>query len=214
MPDPKALILVGSRYHTPAQNGDFLAKLFAEAGIASVVTDQGAALRRDVLKDMSLVVFYCEGIWQKDHPETRRLWPEQEKELLDFVKAGGGFLGIHGAVCFDEMNQPYLDMIGGRFVSHPARCEFTVKVEDSHHPVTQGVEDYTIYDEPYVVDRYPGSHVLLTGDWDGEVHPLGWVKTYGEARVCYLANGHEMRSLETPAYQRLCKNAARWCINM
>jgi uncharacterized protein len=127
------------------------------------------------------------------------------------VEQGGGFLGIHGATVFRDEYQVYPRMIGGRFERHDKYGPMTVHVADREHPVTSGVEDFTVEDEPYIVERYDGSDVLLTGDWDGTVHPLGWVKDYGKGRVCYLASGHDQKSLDYPEFAKLIRNAARWC---
>jgi len=211
MAEPKAVIVVGSRWHNPWEGGEILTNLLGDAGISVIRTDQGSILGPARLAETSLVVFYCEGRWDSQEPASRRLTPEQEAELVGFVKNGGGFLGLHGAAVFTDEYELYLEMIGGRFVGHPTMCEFTVKIHNREHPVTQDVSDYSVMDEPYIVDRHPGSELLLTGDWDGEIHPLGWAKTYGEGRVCYLANGHDRRSLDTPECQQLFRNAARWC---
>jgi type 1 glutamine amidotransferase len=212
MKDSHAIILVGSRYHIPWEGGELLAKRLEEVGIDSIRTDQGSVLEPGRLAGTDLVVFYCEGRWQSEEPASRRLTPAQEANLADFVRNGGGFLGVHGATVFRDEYRVYPELIGGRFKHHAAYTEFVVHVHDHEHPVTSGVTDFSVKDEPYLVDRYPGSDVLLTGEWDEAVHPLGWAKTYGDGRVCYLANGHDQNSLDAPMVRRLIRNAARWCV--
>ncbi|NOZ21218.1 MAG: ThuA domain-containing protein [Planctomycetes bacterium] len=208
----QAIILVGSRWHIPWEGGEILSNLLAEEGISSTRTDQGSILEPERLAETDLVVFYCEGRWVGDDPASRRLTPAQEADLVAYVEKGGGFLGVHGATVFREEYALYPEMIGGRFVTHAKFTEFPVRIVDREHPVTQGVEDYTVMDEPYIVDRTTDSDVLLAGVWDGEDHPFGWVKTHGKGRVCYLANGHDRRSLDHPSVQRLLRSAARWCV--
>lgn len=212
MASEHAIILVGSRHHNPWEGGELIAERLREAGFDSIRTDQGSILEPDRLADTRLVVFYCEGRWQADEPASRRLTPAQEAHLADFVRRGGGFLGLHGATVFGDEYPVYLEMIGGRFRHHAAYTELVVQVHDHEHPVTEGVADFSVRDEPYVVDRYPGSEVLLTGDWDDTSHPLGWARTYGQGRVCYLANGHDRNALDAPEVRKLIRNAARWCI--
>jgi len=206
-----AIILVGSRYHEPWFGGELLMRLLAEEDIAAIRTDQGSILTSERLTDTDLVVFYCEGRWDAQEPASRRLTVEQEAELVQYVEGGGGFLGVHGATVFTEDYQQYRQMIGGHFNRHGPMREFTVTVDASAHPVTEGIGDYSVFDEPYEVERYPGSELLLSGHWDGRTWPLGWAKVHGEGRVCYLANGHDARSLETAEVQQLLRNAARWC---
>jgi len=207
----KAIIVVGSRWHIPWEGGEVLADLLDAEGMSTVRTDQGSILTMERLRETDLVVFYCEGRWDSQDPASRRLTPNQEAALVVYVEQGGSFLGVHGATVFREEYSLYPDMLGGRFVSHAAYSEFPVRIRDTAHAVTQGVGDYSVMDEPYVVERYPGSDVLLTGAWDGDAHPLGWVKHHGKGRVCYLANGHDRASLDHPEVQRLLRNAARWC---
>jgi len=214
MAKTRAIVLVGSRWHAPWEGGQTLIRLLDEEGIEAIVTDQGSILHPDALADVALLVFYCEGRWDPAEPLSRRLTPEQEAELDRFVTNGGGLVGVHGATVFREEYDLYPKVIGGRFVEHAHMCEFTVKILDPAHPVCRGVSDYTVFDEPYVVDRYAGSDLLLAGEWDGQTHPLGWAKTHGRGRVCYLANGHDKRSLEAPPCTHLFRNAARWCAGL
>ncbi|MBN1558403.1 MAG: ThuA domain-containing protein [Lentisphaerae bacterium] len=211
MSHPAAIILVGSRWHIPWEGGELIAQRLEETGMNSLRTDQGSILEPERLAGTSLVVFYCEGRWNPPDPASRRLTPQQERDLAAYVREGGGFLGIHGATVFRDEYTVYPELIGGRFTHHDTFSRFTVHVHDPDHPITRGVGDFAVEDEPYVVDRYPGSDVLLSGDWDGAAHPLGWVKPYGKGRVCYLANGHDQRSLDVPEFRKLICNAAAWC---
>ena len=210
----RAIILVGSRWHIPWEGGEILATLLAEEGITAIRTDQGSILEPTRLHDTDLVVFYCEGRWDPDEVASRRLTPAQEAALAESVSNGVGFLGVHGATVFREEYDLYPEMIGGRFVSHARFGEFMVRVQNPDHDVTRGVSDYSVSDEPYVVDRYPGSELLLAGEWHDELHPFGWVRHHGEGRVCYLANGHDRQSLDKPEVQQLIRNAARWCARL
>ena len=42
----------------------------------------------------------------------------------------------------------------------------------------------------------------------------GWVREPGRGRLCHLANGHTLEALLHPMYQRLLRNAVRWCLHM
>jgi len=211
MATSKAIVLVGSRWHDPWVGGEILKRLLQDVGLASLRTDQGSILTPERLAQTPLVVFYCDGRWIPDDPESRRLTPEQEANLVRYVTAGGGLLGVHGAAVFREEYAQYPQMLGGRFLRHDKQGEFTVKIQNPNHPITRGVSDYAVFDEPYEVEWYPGSELLLAGEWGGQRRPLGWAKSHCQGRVCYLANGHDKRSLEHPAFQQLFRNAARWC---
>lgn len=87
-----------------------------------------------------------------------------------------------------------------------------VHVQDTRHPVTDGISDFEILDETYKGYRLEsGNHLLLTAD-----HPLcqkeiGWTRTYHNARVCTLQSGHGKDAYENPAYRRLLQQAICWC---
>ena len=49
---------------------------------------------------------------------------------------------------------------------------------------------------------------------DGKVAAAGWVREPGRGRLCYLANGHTREALLHPMYQKLLRNAVRWCLRL
>ena len=42
----------------------------------------------------------------------------------------------------------------------------------------------------------------------------GWVREPGRGRLCHLAPGHTREALLHPMYQRLLRNAVRWCLRI
>ena len=73
---------------------------------------------------------------------------------------------------------------------HPPGGTFTVNIDDSDHPITQGVEDFEVEDEIYMSAYDPYIHILASAEWSEKQHPLAWVKSYGDGRVFYTALGH------------------------
>ena len=69
--------------------GETLMNLLSQEGIASIRTDQGSILQPDRLAKTDLLVFYCEGRWDGDEPASRRLTPDQEEALVQYVEGGG-----------------------------------------------------------------------------------------------------------------------------
>ena len=69
-----------------------------------------------------------------------------------------------------------------------------MEVTDGDHPITAGLEAFTLHDERYChLDRYPGSRVLLHHEHEGGTQPLVWVTEDAGARVVYDALGHDVR---------------------
>ncbi|MCS7060796.1 MAG: ThuA domain-containing protein, partial [Anaerolineae bacterium] len=77
------------------------------------------------------------------------LTPAREHGLLDFVRNGGGFVGVHGAAASFRHNRAYIDMLNGAFDSHPAPHEFQITIADRNHYLTTRVPDFSVYDEMY-----------------------------------------------------------------
>jgi hypothetical protein len=92
-------------------------------------------------------------------------------------------------------------------------AEFEVQVV-ARHPITAGVEDYTITDEQHFLwfDYDRVQLLLKSRGQNGMESAAGWAYDYGLGRVAYLANGHTLEILQQPMVQRLLHNAARWLL--
>ena len=127
----------------------------------------------------------------------------QKQALLDFVKGGKGFVGVHNATdCFYQWPE-YGQMLGGYFIGHPWTQEVGVIVEDRDHPATRCLQSrFTVFDEIYTFKNWDRdrTHVLMRidndtvdlakGNRDDHDYALAWCHAYGEGRVMYTALGH------------------------
>jgi type 1 glutamine amidotransferase len=138
--------------------------------------------------------------------------PENKLALLDYVKKGGRFMGIHAAS--DSGSWPeYTDMIGGCFDGHPwtARGEWDFKVVKTGHPTCQCFEHekFSHQDEIYRhKDVADDMEVLVKLDEKSQRNinlkkkgkeyiyefkkeiPVSWTKSYGKGKVFYTSFGH------------------------
>lgn len=145
----------------------------------------------------------------------KSLTDEMRRDLLDFVRSGKGFIGIHAASdsCKDWPEGAAL--IGGIFSGHPWGCGNTcaVQVESPDHPVNAAFagQGFWINDEIYDHRGGPDRasfRILLSLDmgepqnrlvsWakreklNGRTDfPVSWLQTYGEGRVFYCSLGHQ-----------------------
>ena len=134
--------------------------------------------------------------------------PIRRKNLLDFVKSGRGFVGIHSAA-HPEKWPEFVDLIGAYSVSHPwnAGSRVTLAIEEPDHPVVKcfGGTTFTHTDEVFQFKDYTRKklRVLVRLDTaradmkkpgifrtDGDFG-LVWVRKYGKGRVFYSALGHQ-----------------------
>jgi uncharacterized protein len=147
----------------------------------------------------------------------------QKQALVDFVRNGGGFLGVHSAADTFYQWPEYSRLIGGYFDQHPWHQQVRI-VADRFDPLVSFVgPSLVITDEIYQIrDFEAGSHVVLRLDPSSvdltreNVHrhpwgwPLAWTRSYGSGRVFYTTLGHDEAVWRDPRFQMLLRNAVQW----
>lgn len=139
-----------------------------------------------------------------------------------YVRAGGGYVGVH-ASSNAELDWPwYGELIGARFRQHPKVQSGRVLVEDPTHPSTRCLPSpWVRRDEWYNFKTPPaeGSHVLLTvdeksyeGGTMGEHHPLAWYREVQGGRAWYTALGHFDEHYSDPAYRSHLLGGILWAM--
>ena len=105
------------------------------------------------------------------------LTDSQKSALIDFVKGGGGFIGVHCAALTLYNYPEFGEMLGGYFRRTAAPNRIVVlKVEDSEHPATRMLGDsWPILDEFY----HP------VGAWSG-----GWLTKSRQPKPMSVTPGH------------------------
>lgn len=167
-----------------------------ESGLYKAVTTHRCShINADRLADLDVVIFATTGELPFDD--------EQKAALLDFVRGGKGFFGIHNATDTFYEWPAYTEMLGGQFSGHPWTQEVTANVEDTAHMATRTLgESFKVFDEIYTFAAYDRdkTHVLMSldndsvdlsrGNRDDKDYALGWCHACGEGRVIYSALGH------------------------
>jgi type 1 glutamine amidotransferase len=147
----------------------------------------------------------------------------QERAFEAFVRAGGGFVGVHSA-SGTEYDWPfYAELIGAWFESHPAIQPARIRVEAAAHPVARDLPDpWERSDEWYNFRGNPrvalaAGEVVLTldessyeGGTMGADHPIAWSRRVGAGRAFYTALGHAGSSWEEPLVRGHIQNAVLW----
>lgn len=129
--------------------------------------------------------------------------------VTEFVQKGKGCVALHLAAV--PFNEDFTKMMGGHFLTHPPIQEFTIHVDDPHHPIINGIPSFTVVDEIYVTDYDPASiHILLSASFEGKQSPMTWTKPYGDGRVVYIAPGHDFRTFLNPYFLQLVEQAVHW----
>jgi type 1 glutamine amidotransferase len=209
MAEPLTVLVIGENeypFHRLEEKAPLFEALFADTDVDVTVTTNRNALARDRLAAYDVLIDYT-----TEPPTTH------SESVVDFVRDGGGFVGIHGASDVSSMaDEPADDiaaLIGARFVDHPENTTFNVSVIDADHPITAGVSDFAVYDEPYnlALDEPDDRHVLARMEHpDLAGTPVAWTRSEGEGRVFYCSLGHTDEAFEHDAVGRLFVQGTRW----
>lgn len=135
----------------------------------------------------------------------------QQRAFERYIRAGGGYLGVHAASDTRGKWPWYTDLVGARFTRHaPGTPRASVRVEDRSSAATKDLPAvWTRSDEWYEFDRNPrgAAHVLATVDettYDGgtmgQDHPIAWCHRYDGGRSVYTAMGHTRESFAERRY--------------
>ncbi|TDC70616.1 carbohydrate-binding protein [Streptomyces hainanensis] len=135
---------------------------------------------------------------------------DQQAAFERYVRAGGGYAGVHAAADTEYDWAWYGGLVGAYFQSHPAPGTATVKVEDPAHPSTADLPVlWERSDEWYDYRANPRGdvHVLAsldentyTGGTMGVEHPVSWCQDYQGGRSWYTGMGHGAESFADPAF--------------
>ncbi len=148
---------------------------------------------------------------------------DQEAAVERFVRAGGGFAGIHAAADGDREWAWYEGLIGARFVGHPPVQPARLTVVDRDHPSTTTLPStWERTDEWYDFASHPdGVRVLVTVDeasYDGglmgEGHPIAWCREYDGGRSFFTAMGHTSESFREPEFLAHLAGGIRWAAGL
>lgn len=202
---PRALLLMGQatggdrQFHNQPEHWGLLAGILRTADLAAaVITDDLADLTPANLARFDVLVNFSTDLVGTD---------EQLGALLGAVEAGAGFVGLHAANATFRASDSYAAMVGSRFARHPPIKRFAIEILDRNHPVTAGLESFEVEDERYELkDEATDVRVLARA----EGHASVYVRQHRRGRVCYIAPGHDRRTLELPQYAQLVRQAIAW----
>jgi type 1 glutamine amidotransferase len=199
----KTLVFAGGQIHDFRGCGQAIREALAEKPEQFELTYLEEDLDRLVaaLPRHDLLVFYY---------TIGEITDAQKNALLDWVASGKGYVGIHSAADSFRGCPEYRSMVGGYFVTHPRYRDYQVSVADAEHPITQGLVEFMIQDEQYILDYDPRVHVLASALHQGRAMPVAWTKPWGEGRVFYLALGHDAPACRQEMFRLLVQRGAAW----
>jgi uncharacterized protein len=182
-------------------------------------TEDCSLVSRDGLKNYDAIVFYTTG----ELPMSE----EQRAALLDFIRSGKGFVGIHSATDTFYKWPEYGQLIGGYFDGHPWHQIVTIKVEDARHPASRHLgASFKIEDEIYQFKDFSRERVRVLMSLDASSVDLtkpgvrradkdfaiAWCSSYGRGRVFYTALGHRVEVWRDERFQRHLLEGLLWAM--
>jgi type 1 glutamine amidotransferase len=144
----------------------------------------------------------------------------QQKAFQDFVKRGGGFVGIHAAADTEYSWPWYGEFVGAYFLSHPQIQEAEVHIEAPNHPTVKAwPATFRRKDEWYDYKATPrGKATVLatlnTNSYQGAKmtgdHPIIWCRELEGGRSWYTGFGHTKETYAEPEFRRMIADALTW----
>jgi len=139
-----------------------------------------------------------------------RLTNVQIDGLTDWIRNGGALLAVHSATVIGKSDTALGELMGGVFISHPPAFAFTVYPVFGQHPITMGIEAFTVHDELYMETHTSTVQVHMVAIDQGVAYPMAWSKTEGQGRVAHIAPGHSCEVWDLEPYQRLLMQTIDW----
>lgn len=222
IPRPAVLIFSktnGYRHDSIAEAVPAVESLVAARGWSSFATENAAVFNPAELAKFDVVVFAS--------ATGDMFTPPQRKAFEDWLAAGRGFVGLHGAAV-DSHPDWYKAILGyHKFIGHPGGADqfpaADIVTLDRAHPATRHLpprwrwtDEYYSWDAPPAAD----AHVLARLDEAGmrldpkyrmgDDHALIWWRCEGRARIFYSALGHKAETWADPVHLKMVDGAIGW----
>jgi type 1 glutamine amidotransferase len=142
----RALLLMGGEpgvsFHDEAFHyGEFAWILAGEGGLDVRITRDLDVLNQASLEEFDVVINSTSFV----EPEAAHA-----EALVEAVRGGTGFVAVHSGSSTFWNRGEYLTMLGCRFTGHDRYGRFTIALDDSPHPITDGVDmEFETDDELY-----------------------------------------------------------------
>jgi len=174
-PGPRALALIGDRFHNSDYIRVALDKTFKELNIPIDYTIQYDHISANLLNGYQLFLCLRDGmIWPDgylgpdawsdysknlenaaDYPNQKAvMWmtEDQGAAIKEFVNSGNGFYALHNCSHISVTSKNYREVMGGAYIGHPPLRPFRVRASENQHPITQGMSDFFVNDEQHYVE--------------------------------------------------------------
>jgi type 1 glutamine amidotransferase len=227
----------------PSLVDDTVTALGYKHGFDVGVTKDGRIFDGDKFHSYAAVVFFTTGDLTTLGTDGKPpMSPKGKQNLLDAIRRGLGFIGVHAAsdtfhpqpdppdrsnryIAHGDQQDPYLKMLGGEFIVHgsePRLQDASLIVNDPRFPGLEGVASPVSFNEEWysLKDFVADLHVILTLDTHGmkgecyqrSPYPVTWARMHGNGRVFYTAMGDRPENWKNEFFLNLLGGGIRWAI--
>ncbi|MET0289724.1 MAG: ThuA domain-containing protein [Pseudoxanthomonas sp.] len=138
----------------------------------------------------------------------------QQAALEDFIRAGGGYLGIHAAADTEYDWPWYGQLVGAWFKSHPPGLQHA-RIQLLQAPDAPA---WYVTDELYQYRAAPPAEVTVLAqlverdddDASDTPAPIAWCRPFDGGRSWYTGLGHEAALYRDPRYLEQLRNGLRF----
>ena len=191
----------GYRHNSIPEGISAIQQLGIENGFTVTATEDSSMFVKDSLQQYAAVVFLNTTGDVLDTP--------QEDAFMNYIKQGGGFVGIHAAADCEYTWPWYGELVGAYFKSHPKQQNAKLIVIDKDNIATKHLPAiWDRFDEWYNYKNLnPTVHVLIkldeqsyTGGENGDNHPISWYHDFDGGRAFYTGLGHTKEAYKEPLF--------------
>ena len=211
----------------PGHVQNVVTQLAAANHIEFTFSKDGGIFTPENLAKYDAFFFYTTGdLTQAGGDHNPPMTPEQKAALLDAIRNGKGFIGVHSASdtfhSHGDSVDPYIAMLGAEFISHGAQQTSRLTCADPRFPglgdSTKGLE---MVEEWYSLKNFaPDLHVIFAQQTAGMKgwqyqrgsYPETFAHLYGKGRVFYSTLAHREDSWLKPEVQSVVVSGLRWVV--
>ncbi len=227
----------------PSLVDDTVNELGNKHGFSAGVTKDGRIFDSNEFHSYAGMVFFTTGDLTTLGTDGKPpMSPKGKQALMDAVRDGMGFVGVHAAadtfhtqpdpedrsnryIAHGDQEDPYLRMLGAEFIIHgrePRLQDANLIVNDPKFPGLERVTSPVSFNEEWysMKDFMPDLHVILTLDTQGmkgecyqrAPYPVTWARMHGKGRVFYTAMGDRPENWKNKFFLNLLAGGIRWSI--